>query len=124
MCQASNEITDNEINVPAKRHPRSKREPVPTPRGPELLSRRHNTLSHLQNFLADAAKAPKNALQRRWEYRWTAASGAWFAVLLVLFLGGIDWRATMMVAAAAFMLARGGDMLDDFDDNAAPRRDD
>jgi hypothetical protein len=30
----------------------------------------------------------------------------------------------VMVAAAAFMLARGGDMLDDFDDDAAPRRDD
>jgi hypothetical protein len=29
-----------------------------------------------------------------------------------------------MVAAAAFMLARGGDMLDGFDDDAAPRRDD
>jgi hypothetical protein len=42
---------------------------------------------------------------------------------LLLFLGGIDWRPAVMVAAAAFMLARGGDMLDGFDD-AAPRRDD
>lgn len=52
-------------------------------------------------------------MQRRWEYRWIAASGAWFAVLLALMFGGIDWRVPLMVAAAAFMLARGGDMLDD-----------
>jgi hypothetical protein len=120
MCQASDEITDNEINVRslvrAKQHRRSRRESVPTPGRLELLSRRHNTLSHLQNFFTDATKAPKNALQRRWEYRWTAASGAWFAGLFVLLLGGIDWRAVVMVAAAAFMLARGGDMLDDVDE--------
>ncbi|MGE5851717.1 MAG: hypothetical protein ACM35E_01130 [Deltaproteobacteria bacterium] len=27
-----------------------------------------------------------------------------------------DWRAAMMVAAVAFMVARGGDMLDDGDE--------
>ena len=70
-------------------------------------TRRYNTLSHVQNFLSD------DPLQRRWEYRWSAASGAWFAVLLVFLLGRIDWRVAVMVAAAAFMLARGGDMLDD-----------
>lgn len=70
-------------------------------------TRRHNTLSHVRNFLID------DPLQRRWEYRWSAASGAWFAVLLVFLLGRIDWRIAVMVAAAAFMLARGGDMLDD-----------
>jgi hypothetical protein len=32
---------------------------------------------------------------------------------LVFLLGRIDWRIAVMVAAAAFMLARGGDMLDD-----------
>ena len=85
-------------------------------KGPELLPRRHNTISHLQSFLSDATKAPKNALQRRWEYRWTAASGAWFAVILVFLLGGIDWRAAVMVATATFMLARAGDMLDDGDE--------
>lgn len=69
--------------------------------------RRHNTLSHFQNFLTD------DPLQRRWEYRWSAASAAWFAVLLVFLLGRIDWRIAVMVAALAFMLARGGDMLDD-----------
>jgi hypothetical protein len=83
---------------------------------PELLSRRHDTLSHLQCFLTDARKTSKSPLQRRWEYRWTAATGAWFAVILMFFLGGIDWRAAMMVAAAAFMVARGGDMLDDGDE--------
>jgi hypothetical protein len=35
---------------------------------------------------------------------------------LALLLGGIDWRAAVMVAAATFMLARGGDMLDGFDE--------
>ncbi|HSE20254.1 MAG TPA: hypothetical protein VLB68_01310 [Pyrinomonadaceae bacterium] len=70
-------------------------------------TRRNNTLSHVQNFLTD------DPLQRRWEYRWSAASAAWFAVLLVFLLGRIDWRIAVMVAAAAFMLARGGDMLDD-----------
>lgn len=85
-------------------------------KGPQLLSRRHNTLSHLQSFLRDATKAPKSPLQRQWEYRWTAATGAWFAVILVFLLGGIDWRAAVMVATAAFMLARAGDMLDDGDE--------
>jgi hypothetical protein len=31
-------------------------------------------------------------------------------------LGGIDWRAAVMVAATAFMLAPSGDMLDDYDE--------
>ncbi len=52
----------------------------------------------------------------RWERRWSAASGAWFAVLLALLLGVIDWRAAAMAAATAFMLARSGDMLDDYDE--------
>jgi hypothetical protein len=52
----------------------------------------------------------------RWERRWAAASGAWFAVLLALSLGAIDWRAAVMVATTAFMLARSGDMLDDYDE--------
>lgn len=102
MCQISEKKTDNEIDlrrlVPAKRH-----------------TGRHNTLSHVQNFLVE------DTLQRRWEYRWTAASGAWFAVLLMLFLGGIDWRGAVMVAAATFMLARGGDMLDDVDEKGETR---
>jgi uncharacterized iron-regulated membrane protein len=85
-------------------------------KGPELLPRRHNTVSHLQSVLSGARKAPKNALQRRWEYRWTAATGAWSAVILVFLLGGIDWQAAVMVATAAFMLARAGDMLDDGDE--------
>jgi hypothetical protein len=69
--------------------------------------RRHSTLSHVQNLFAD------DPLQRRWEYRWSAASGAWFAVLLSFLLGRLDWRIAVMVTATAFMLARGGDMLDD-----------
>ena len=89
-----------------------------------LRLRRHNTLSRLRSFLTDGRKMSKGRLQRQWEYRWTAASGAWFAIILVFFLGEIDWRAAVMVAAAAFMVARGGDMLDDFDDYAAHRRDD
>ena len=80
------------------------------------MLRRHNTLSHFQNLFANATSAPKSPLQRRWERRWTVASGAWFAVLLAPLLGGIDWRAAVMVAATTFMLARGGDMLDDLDE--------
>jgi|SRR5665811_217525 hypothetical protein len=95
---------------------RSRQGLVPTPGGPQLVLRRHSTLSRLQRVLTDASKAPKSPLQIRWERRWTAASGAGFAVLLALLLGGIDWRAAVMVAAATFMLARGGDMLDGFDE--------
>jgi hypothetical protein len=95
---------------------RSRRELVQAPGAPELILRRHSALSRLQSFLTDARKASKSALQVRWEHRWTAASGAWLAVLLALLLGGIDWRAAVMVAATTFMLARGGDMLDDFDE--------
>ncbi len=83
--------------------------------GSELL-RRHGALSRLRSFLTDTGEAPKDFLQIRWERRWTAASGAWFAALLALLLGGIDWRAAVMVAATAFMLARSGDMLDDYDE--------
>jgi len=89
---------------------------IPTRGGPELALKRHNTLSHLQSLLTNSRKTSKTPRQRQWERRWTAASGAWFAVLLALLLGGIDWRASMMVAVTTFMLARGGDMLDDFDE--------
>lgn len=88
---------------------RSRQGLVPTPG-------RHSALFRLRSFLADSSRAPKSLLQIRWERRWTAASGAWFAVLLALLFGGIDWRAAVMVAAAAFMLARSGDMLDDYDE--------
>lgn len=81
------------------------------------LSGRRSALSRLRRFLVDARrKVPKSPLQIRWERRWTAASGAWFAVLLSLSFGGIDWRAAVMVTATAFMLARSGDMLDDYDE--------
>ncbi len=95
---------------------RSRQWLAPMPGEPELLSRRYSALSRLQSFLTDASKAPKSRLQTRWERRWTAASGAWFAVLAALLFGGIDWRAALMVAATAFMLARSGDMLDDYDE--------
>ena len=94
---------------------RSRRGVAPTPGEPALLLRRHSALSRLQSLLTDATKAPKPLLQIRWERRWTAASGAWVAVLLALLLGGIDWRTAVMVAATTFMLARGGDMLDNSD---------
>jgi hypothetical protein len=38
------------------------------------------------------------------------------AVLFALLLDGIDWRTAVMVAATAFMLARSGDMLDNYDE--------
>jgi hypothetical protein len=125
MRPASNEVTDNEIDVrsivPAKRYPRLRRDSVPMPEGEELFSRPHNTLSHLQCFLTGVG--PRSPLQRRWEYRWTAASGACVAVILALLLGGLDWRAAVMAAAAAFMIARGGDTLDAFDERVVARRD-
>lgn len=95
---------------------RSRQGVVPMPGEPELILRRPSALFRLRSFLADSSKAPKGLLQIRWERRWTAASGAWFAVLLALLLRGIDWRAAVMVAATAFMLARSGDMLDDYDE--------
>lgn len=104
-----------EIN-PHSGLPDSRRGLVPTRGGPELALRRQNTLSHLQSFFTDVRKASKSPRQRQWERRWIAASGAWCAVVLALLLGGIDWRAAVMVAATTFMLARGGDMLDGFDE--------
>ena len=95
---------------------RSRQGLAATPEKPEFSLRRQSALFRLQSFLAGATKAPKSLLQIRWERRWTAASGAWFAVLAALLLGGIDWRAALMVAATAFMLARSGDMLDDSDE--------
>ncbi len=95
---------------------RSGRGLAPSPREPELLLRRRGALFRLQSFLTGATKAPKSLLQIRWERRWIAASGAWFAVLAALLLGGIDWRVAVMVAATALMLARSGDMLDDYDE--------
>lgn len=72
---------------------------------------RQNTAARLRS--AFVASASKSLLQKRWERRWTAASGAWLAVLLALAFGGTDWRAAVMVSATAFMLARAGDVLDD-----------
>lgn len=113
------EIGEKQMAI--KSDPRSELSPsrqglAPKPGEPELLLRRHSTLFCLQSFLAGATKAPKSLLQIRWERRWTAASGAWFAVLAALLFGGIDWRAGVMVAAIAFMLARSGDMLDNYDE--------
>lgn len=95
---------------------RSRRGLVPALGEPEIALRRHSTLSHLQSLFTDAGKALKNPLQKRWERRWTAASGAWFAIFSALLVGAIDWRTAVMVATTAFMLARGGDILDNFDD--------
>lgn len=86
------------------------------PAKPDLVLSRHTALSRLQSLFAGARTMPKSLLQKRWERRWTAASGAWFAVLLALLLGEIDWRAALMVAVTAFMLARSGDMLDNYDE--------
>jgi hypothetical protein len=80
-----------------------------------VVLNRHTALSHLRRLLTSKT-LPKSLLQARWEHRWTAALGAWFAVLLGLLLGAIDWRAATMVAATAFMLARSGDMLDNYDE--------
>jgi hypothetical protein len=113
------EIDEEQMTIkcnPNSRLSRSGQGLAPAPGEPELVLTRHSALSRLQSFLAGARKAPKSILQIRWERRWTAASGAWFAVLAALLLGGIDWRASVMVAATAFMLARSGDMLDDYDE--------
>jgi hypothetical protein len=101
---------------PRSKLPLSRGALAPAPIGPDPVLSRHNALSRLRNLLAGARTTPKNLRQTRWERRWTAASGAWFAVLLALLLGAIDWRAGLMVAATAFMLARSGDMLDNYDE--------
>jgi hypothetical protein len=111
------QIGEEQIVMKSNPRPRlslSRRGLAPVPGEPELELRRHSALWRLQTFLIGARSAPKSPLQIRWERRWTAASGAWFAVLLAILLGGIDWRAALMVAVTAFMLARGGDMLDDY----------
>ena len=95
---------------------RSRQGLAPTPGEPELAWRRQGALFRLRSSLVDPGKAVKGLLQIRWEHRWAAASGAWFAVLLAILLGVIDWLAAVMVAAIAFMLARSGDMLDDYDE--------
>ncbi|MBV5270023.1 MAG: hypothetical protein JZU55_09135 [Afipia sp.] len=82
----------------------------------EFAFRRHNTLSRLRSFLAVSGKAPKSAPQIRWEHRWTAVAGAWFAVLLAVLFTRTGWQTGLMVAATAFMFARGGDMLDQYDE--------
>ena len=113
------EIDEEQMTIkcnPNSRLSRSRQGLAPAPGEPELVLTRHGALSRLQSFLTDARKAPKSIQQIRWERRWTAASGAWFAVVAALLLGGIDWRAAVMVGATAFMLARSGDMLDDYDE--------
>ena len=87
---------------------------APAPAEPDHALSRQTARSHLKS-LTGARIVPKSHLQTRWERRWTAASGAWFAVVLALLLGVIDWRLAVMVAATAFMLARSGDMLDNYD---------
>ncbi len=75
----------------------------------------HNTISHLRDLLALSSRtACKSSLQARWERRWGAASGAWFAASLTFLVGWTDWRIAVMVGAMAFMLARGGDVLDNY----------
>ena len=95
-----------------KRNPHTNR----THDASELALGRHNTMFRLRRFFAASSKAPKTPLQMRWERRWTAASGAWFAVLLAVLFGGTNWRVAVMLAATTFMLARGGDMLDHGDE--------
>lgn len=76
----------------------------------------HNTISHLRDLALSSRNAAKSHLQTRWERRWVAASGAWVAVSLTFLAGWTDWRAAVMVAATAFMLARGGDLLDNYNE--------
>lgn len=119
VCEPTIARGDRQGTVVMTSDPRSKLALSKTalaPVEPEVVLTRHTALFRLQNLLAGARTTPKSPLQTRWERRWTAASGAWFAVLLALLLGAIDWRAAMMVAATAFMLARSGDMLDNYDE--------
>ena len=114
-----NEISEEQMVIKSSSNaglPRSRLGLVPRSEGLDLVSRHHSALSHLKSLFTGAKQMTKSPLQRRWERRWTAASGAWFAVLLALLLGAIDWRTAVMVAATTFMLARGGDMLDNADD--------
>ncbi len=76
----------------------------------ELFSAR--TSFHIHGLLAGAARVRKRSLGIHLKPRWVAACGAWFAVLLAMLTGLTDWRAAVMTAATAFMLARAGDILD------------
>jgi hypothetical protein len=113
------EIDEEQMTIksnPSSRLFRSRQGLAPAPGEQELVLTRYSALSRLQSFLTDARRTPKSPLQLRWERRWTATAGAGFAVLLAFLLNAIDWRTAMMVAATAFMLARSGDMLDDYDE--------
>jgi hypothetical protein len=100
---------------PRSKSPLSSGALAPAPAEPDHALSRQTARSHMKRILTGARTMPKSHLQTRWERRWTAASGAWFALVLALLLGAIDWRLVMMVAATAFMLARSGDMLDNYD---------
>ncbi len=61
----------------------------------------------------DSPSASRNDRYKRWQFRWSAASGIWFAIGSALLLGGIGWRTAVMAAATVFMLVRASDMLDE-----------
>lgn len=74
-------------------------------------------LLRVTSVVADFAKTRVRSVKSLWldlEPRWAAACGAWFGALLAVLLGLTDWRVAVMAAATAFMLARAGDMPDDY----------
>jgi len=71
-------------------------------------------LSRIRNLLIGFCKTCVRSLHIDLEPRWAAACGAWFGALLAVLLGLTDWRIAVMAAATAFMLARAGDVPDDY----------
>jgi len=74
-------------------------------------------LSRVTRLLTDFGKARVRSVRSLWldlQPRWAAACGAWFGALLAVLLGLTDWRVAVMAAATAFMLARAGDVPDDY----------
>jgi len=100
-------MVDNSPNPDLLRSPQG----LPA-RSPDSDQAGRGSLFRLRRLIGYAGNAPKTPLQSRWERRWASASGAWFAVLVAECSGVVDWRTALMVAATAFMIARGGDMLD------------
>jgi hypothetical protein len=75
---------------------------------------RHTTPSRFTRLLTGWSKTSIGALRVHLEPRWAAACGAWFGALLAVLLGLTDWRVAVMAAATAFMIARAGDVPDDY----------
>lgn len=75
---------------------------------------RHMTPSRFTRLVTGWSKTSIGALRLHLEPRSAAACGAWFGALLAVLLGLTDWRAAAKATATAFLIARAGDVPDDY----------